>query len=64
MWTILNVIWLVLLACAWQSSTVLAGALAFVLIITIPYGNAAYRIALYMVSPLGRAGAPGPFRLV
>ena len=52
--TILNVIWLVL--CGWWMAIlyVLAGAVAFILIITIPFGIAAFRIAGYVLWPFGR----------
>lgn len=52
--TILNVIWL-LLAGLWMAFFyVLAGFIAFVLIITIPFGIAAFRIAAYVLWPFGR----------
>jgi uncharacterized membrane protein YccF (DUF307 family) len=52
--TILNVIWLVL--CGWWMALlyVLAGLVAFILIITIPFGIAAFRIAGYVLWPFGR----------
>src|SRR5262249_24813461 len=52
--TILNIIWLVL--CGWWMAIlyVLAGILAFILIITIPFGIAAFRIAGYVLWPFGR----------
>jgi uncharacterized membrane protein YccF (DUF307 family) len=46
---ILNVIWLVLCG-LWF----LAGLVCFVLIITIPFGIAAFRIAAYVLWPFGR----------
>jgi len=51
---ILNVIWLVL--CGWWMAIlyVLAGLIAFILIITIPFGIAAWRIAGYVLWPFGR----------
>ena len=51
---ILNVIWLVL--CGWWMAILyaLAGLLAFVLIVTIPFGIAAFRIADYVLWPFGR----------
>jgi len=51
---ILNLIWLVL--CGWWMALayVLAGCLCFVLIITIPFGVAAWRIAGYVLWPFGR----------
>jgi uncharacterized membrane protein YccF (DUF307 family) len=51
---ILNVIWLVL--CGWWMAIayVLAGLICFILIITIPFGIAAWRIAGYVLWPFGR----------
>jgi uncharacterized membrane protein YccF (DUF307 family) len=51
---ILNVIWLVL--CGWWMAILyfLAGLIAFILIITIPFGIAAWRIANYVLWPFGR----------
>lgn len=52
--TVLNVIWL-LLAGLWMALFYLvAGVLACVLIITIPFGIAAFRIAGYVLWPFGR----------
>jgi uncharacterized membrane protein YccF (DUF307 family) len=55
---ILNVIWLVL--CGWWMTIlyVVAGLLAFILIITIPFGIAAFRIAGYVLWPFGRTIEP------
>jgi uncharacterized membrane protein YccF (DUF307 family) len=52
---ILNIIWLVL--CGWWLAILylLAGIVAFVLIITIPFGIAAFRIAGYALWPFGRS---------
>jgi uncharacterized membrane protein YccF (DUF307 family) len=55
--TILNVIWLVLCGIWMSIGYVLAGAacfLLFFLIITIPFGIAALRIAAYVLWPFGR----------
>jgi uncharacterized membrane protein YccF (DUF307 family) len=51
---ILNVIWLVL--CGWWMAILwaLAGIICFILIITIPFGFAAFRIANYVLWPFGR----------
>ena len=51
---ILNVIWLVL--CGWWMAIAyaLAALVCFVLIITIPFGIAAFRIAAYVLWPFGR----------
>jgi uncharacterized membrane protein YccF (DUF307 family) len=51
---ILNVIWLVLCGIWMAIAYVLAGLVAFVLIITIPFGIAAFRIAGYVLWPFGR----------
>jgi uncharacterized membrane protein YccF (DUF307 family) len=52
--TILNVIWLIFEGLWMAIAYVLAGLLAFVLIITIPFGIAAFRIAGYVLWPFGR----------
>jgi uncharacterized membrane protein YccF (DUF307 family) len=54
---ILNIIWLVL--CGWWMAILyfLAGIICFVLIITIPFGIAAWRIAGYVLWPFGRTTA-------
>ena len=51
---ILNVIWLIFCGLWMAIAYVLAGLLAFVLIITIPFGIAAFRIAGYVLWPFGR----------
>jgi len=51
---ILNVIWLVLEGFWMAIVYVLAGIVCFVLIITIPFGIAAFRIAGYVLWPFGR----------
>jgi uncharacterized membrane protein YccF (DUF307 family) len=55
---VLNLIWLIL--CGWWMSLlyVLAGLICFVLIITIPFGIAAFRIAGYVLWPFGRQIEP------
>jgi uncharacterized membrane protein YccF (DUF307 family) len=55
---ILNLIWLIL--CGWWMAIlyVIAGIICFVLfflVITIPFGIAAFRIAAYVVWPFGRS---------
>jgi uncharacterized membrane protein YccF (DUF307 family) len=52
---ILNVIWFVL--CGWWMAILyaLAGIVCFILIITIPFGIAAWRIAGYVLWPFGRS---------
>jgi uncharacterized membrane protein YccF (DUF307 family) len=51
---ILNIIWLVLEGLWMAIAYVLAGIVCFVLIITIPFGIAAFRIAGYVLWPFGR----------
>ena len=55
---ILNLIWLIL--CVWWMSLLylLAGLICLVLIITIPFGIAAFRIAGYVLWPFGRQIEP------
>jgi uncharacterized membrane protein YccF (DUF307 family) len=52
---ILNLIWFIL--CGWWMAIlyILAGIVCFILIITIPFGIAAFRIAGYVVWPFGRS---------
>ena len=58
--TVLNVIWL-LLAGIWLAlGYVLAGIVAVVLIITIPFGIASFRIAGYALWPFGRTVVEKP----
>jgi uncharacterized membrane protein YccF (DUF307 family) len=55
---ILNLIWLVL--CGWWMAILyaLAGLICLVLIITIPFGIAAFRISGYVLWPFGRQIEP------
>jgi uncharacterized membrane protein YccF (DUF307 family) len=55
---ILNLIWLVLCGIWLAIAYALAGLIAFVLIITIPFGVAAFRIANYVLWPFGRRTVP------
>jgi uncharacterized membrane protein YccF (DUF307 family) len=55
---ILNLIWLVVCGLWMAVLYVLAGVLAFILIITIPFGIAALRIAGYVLWPFGRTIEP------
>ena len=55
---ILNVIWLVLCGFWMAIAYVLAGIVCFVLIITIPFGIACFRIAGYVLWPFGQQIAP------
>jgi uncharacterized membrane protein YccF (DUF307 family) len=51
---ILNVIWIVLVGWWMALLYVLAGVICFILIITIPFGIAAWRIAGFVLWPFGR----------
>ena len=51
---ILNVIWLVLEGFWMAIAYILVGIVCFVLIITIPFGIASFRIAGYVLWPFGR----------
>jgi uncharacterized membrane protein YccF (DUF307 family) len=55
---ILNIIWLVLEGLWMAILYVLAGIVCFVLIITIPFGIASFRIAGYVLWPFGRTVVP------
>ena len=60
---ILNVIWLVLCGIWMAIAYALAGLLCFVLfflVVTIPFGIAAFRIANYVLWPFGRSIARRP----
>lgn len=63
--TLLNIIWLVLAGFWMAIGYALAGILFYILVITIPFGQASFRIANYALWPFGRtvvarptAGAP------
>lgn len=56
--TLLNVIWLVLAGFWMALSYVVAGIICCVLIITIPFGIAAFRIAGFALWPFGRTAVP------
>jgi uncharacterized membrane protein YccF (DUF307 family) len=51
---ILNLIWLVLEGIWMAIGYIVAGLVCFILIITIPFGIAAFRIAGYVLWPFGR----------
>jgi uncharacterized membrane protein YccF (DUF307 family) len=52
--TILNIIWLLLSGLWLALGYALAGLVMFVLIITIPFGVASFRLAAYVLWPFGR----------
>jgi len=55
---ILNLIWLVFCGIWLAIAYVLAGIVACILVITIPFGIAAFRIANYVLWPFGRTTVP------
>jgi uncharacterized membrane protein YccF (DUF307 family) len=55
---ILNVIWLVFCGLWMAIGYAVAGLICFVLILTIPFGIAAFRIASYVLWPFGRTVEP------
>ena len=56
--TLLNLIWLVLAGFWLAVGYALAGVVMMVLIITIPFGIAAFRLAGYVLWPFGRTLVP------
>lgn len=52
--TILNIIWLVFCGFWMAIAYVIAGIVCCILIVTIPFGLAAFRIAAYALWPFGR----------
>ena len=58
--TILNLIWLVLAGFWLAVAYVLAGLICCILIITIPFGIASFRIANYALWPFGRTMVDKP----
>jgi uncharacterized membrane protein YccF (DUF307 family) len=56
--TILNVIWLVLCGLWMAIGYAVAAVICFILIITIPFGFASFRIASYVLWPFGRTIVP------
>lgn len=57
---ILNVVWLIFEGIWMAIAYVVAGILCFILIVTIPFGIAAFRIAGYVLWPFGRTIARRP----
>jgi uncharacterized membrane protein YccF (DUF307 family) len=58
--TLLNVLWLVLSGIWLALGYALAGVVLCVLIVTIPFGIAAFRLAAFVLWPFGRAVVPKP----
>jgi uncharacterized membrane protein YccF (DUF307 family) len=57
---ILNVVWLVLEGLWMALAYVIVGIVCFILIITIPFGIASFRIAGYVLWPFGQTIEPRP----
>ncbi|GAB2930382.1 YccF domain-containing protein [Nonomuraea fastidiosa] len=58
--TILNVIWLIFAGIWLAAGYALAGIICYILIITIPFGIASFRIAAYALWPFGRTVVRDP----
>ena len=58
--TLLNIIWLVLSGFWLAVGYAIAGVICFVLIITIPFGIASFRLAGYALWPFGREVVQAP----
>ncbi|MDM7832424.1 YccF domain-containing protein [Cellulomonas edaphi] len=58
--TILNIIWLVLAGFWLALGYIAAGILCCILIVTIPFGIASFRIAGYVLWPFGRTAVDKP----
>lgn len=54
MTTLLNILWLIFAGLAMTLSYAVAGVIAFLLIVTIPFGIACFRLAGYTLWPFGR----------
>lgn len=57
---LLNVVWLVLHGWLLALAYLLAGLIACLLIVTIPFGIASFRLAGFVVWPFGRTTVPTP----
>ncbi len=57
---LLNVLWLVFSGLWVALVYALAGVICCLLIVTLPWGQAAFRMAGYVLWPFGRAPVPGP----
>jgi uncharacterized membrane protein YccF (DUF307 family) len=57
---VLNVVWFVLHGWLLALAYLLAGLIACVLIVTIPFGVAAFRLAGFAALPFGRTTVPAP----
>jgi uncharacterized membrane protein YccF (DUF307 family) len=57
---LLNIVWLVLHGWALALAYLLAGVIACLLVVTIPFGIASFRLAGYAAWPFGRTTVPAP----
>jgi uncharacterized membrane protein YccF (DUF307 family) len=57
---LLNIVWLVLHGWLLALAYLLAGVVACVLVVTIPFGIASFRLAGYAAWPFGRTTVPAP----
>jgi uncharacterized membrane protein YccF (DUF307 family) len=57
---VLNVVWLVLQGWLLALAYLLAGVLACLLVVTIPFGIAAFRLAFFVLWPFGRTTVRAP----
>ncbi|MGY1634998.1 YccF domain-containing protein [Geodermatophilus sp. SYSU D01186] len=58
--TLLNLVWLVFQGWILALAYALAGLVACLLVVTIPFGIAAFRLAGFVVWPFGRTTVPAP----
>ena len=58
--TLLNIIWLVLCGFWLAIGYVIAGVVMCILILTIPFGIASFRLAAFTLWPFGRTQVPKP----
>ncbi len=57
---VLNILWLIFAGFWLAVGYIVAGIICFVLIITIPFGIASFRIAVYVLWPFGRTTVEKP----
>lgn len=57
---ILNILWLIFAGFWLALGYIVAGIICFILIITIPFGIASFRIAVYVLWPFGRTTVEKP----
>lgn len=57
---VLNILWLVLVGWASALSFAIAALVMTILVVTIPFGVASWRLAVYSLWPFGRTVVPSP----